>query len=82
MDFNSFSWHTLFLLGGGDVLGKAIKSSKLLEILANAVVDFLPKVRATRCYRSPSARVRLFWGTTESFGRLEVMRSCTLRRLR
>ncbi|CAN0392910.1 unnamed protein product, partial [Hapterophycus canaliculatus] len=43
VDFNSFSWHTLFLLGGGNVLGKAISSSKLLDYLAHGIVDILPK---------------------------------------
>lgn len=44
VDFNSFSWHTLFLLGGGNVIGKAIRSSQLLDILARAIVEMLPKV--------------------------------------
>ncbi|CAN0564505.1 unnamed protein product, partial [Ectocarpus sp. 12 AP-2014] len=42
VDFNSFSWHTLFLLGGGNVLGKAIASSRLLDYLAHGIVDLLP----------------------------------------
>eukprot|EP00904_Undaria_pinnatifida_P009467 jgi/Undpi1/5650/HiC_scaffold_2.g00924.m1 len=37
VDFNSFSWHTLFLLGGGNVLGKAIASSQLLDYLAHCI---------------------------------------------
>eukprot|EP00752_Nemacystus_decipiens_P001911 g1841.t1 len=43
VDFNSFSWHTLFLLGGGNVLGKAISSSQLLDYLAHGIVHLLPK---------------------------------------
>ncbi|CAM9505806.1 unnamed protein product [Choristocarpus tenellus] len=43
IDFNSFSWHTLFLLGGGNVLGKAISSSHLLDILAQATIKLLPE---------------------------------------
>eukprot|EP00903_Cladosiphon_okamuranus_P005479 g5464.t1 len=43
VDFNSFSWHTLFLLGGGNVLGKAISSSQLLDYLAHGIVNLLPK---------------------------------------
>jgi phosphate transporter len=27
VDFNSLSWHTLFLIGGGNVLGTAVTSS-------------------------------------------------------
>jgi phosphate transporter len=37
IDFNSLSWHTLFLLGGGNVLGKAIESSGLLASISTAV---------------------------------------------
>lgn len=48
MDFNSFSWHTLFLLGGGNVLGKAISSSQLLDFLAHGIVEILPKVGGRR----------------------------------
>lgn len=44
VDFNSFSWHTLFLLGGGNVLGKAIASSQLLDYLAHCIVPLLPEV--------------------------------------
>jgi phosphate transporter len=33
VDFNSFNWHTLMLLGGGSILGKAISSSGLLSYL-------------------------------------------------
>ena len=31
-DFNSMSWHTLCLIGGGDVLGKAVASSGLWDM--------------------------------------------------
>ncbi len=37
VDFNSLSWHTLFLVGGGNVLGKAIQSSGLLGYLSDAI---------------------------------------------
>merc|ERR1711974_52690 len=42
LDFNSLSWHTLFLLGGGNVLGKAVQSSGLLDHLANAFMRVIP----------------------------------------
>ena len=37
VDFNSMSWHTLILVGGGNVLGKAIGSSGLLGYLSDAI---------------------------------------------
>jgi phosphate transporter len=42
VDFNSLSWHTLFLVGGGNVLGKAVQVSGLLEYLADGIIDTLP----------------------------------------
>lgn len=42
LDFNSLSWHTLFLLGGGSMLGKAVESSGLLETIAATVTDGIP----------------------------------------
>lgn len=42
VDFNSLSWHTLFLVGGGNVLGKAIASSGLLGYLSDAITAGLP----------------------------------------
>eukprot|EP00981_Chlorochromonas_danica_P001007 scaffold233_cov174-Ochromonas_danica.AAC.47 len=42
VDFNSLSWHTLFLVGGGNVLGKAIASSGLLGYLSDAITQGLP----------------------------------------
>jgi len=42
-DFNSFSWHLLFLLGGGDVLGMAIQKTELLDFLSNRIMSFLPE---------------------------------------
>ena len=42
VDFNSMSWHTLFLVGGGNVLGKAIESSGLLEYLSTGIIAILP----------------------------------------
>lgn len=37
MDFNALSWHTLFLVGGGNVLGKAIQSSGLLGFISTGI---------------------------------------------
>ena len=37
MDFNSLSWHTIFLVGGGNVLGKVVQSSGLLGYLSDAI---------------------------------------------
>lgn len=42
VDFNSLSWHTLILVGGGNVLGKAVESSGLLTYIANGINDYLP----------------------------------------
>jgi phosphate transporter len=42
VDFNSLSWHTLFLIGGGNVLGKAVSSSGLLEYVAHDIIQTLP----------------------------------------
>ncbi len=39
VEFNSMSWHTLFLVGGGNVLGKAVGSSGLLEYLADGITQ-------------------------------------------
>lgn len=39
------SWHTLMLVGGGNVLGKAIASSGLLGYLSDAIT--LGKCRGT-----------------------------------
>ena len=39
VDFNSLSWHTLFLVGGGNVLGKAIASSGLLGYLSDGITS-------------------------------------------
>jgi len=33
--FNSYSWHLLFLIGGGNALGLAVSESGLLAVLAN-----------------------------------------------
>lgn len=38
VDFNSLSWHTLMLLGGGNVLGKAVESSGLLMLVSQGIV--------------------------------------------
>jgi len=42
VDFNSLSWHTLVLVGGGNVLGKAIQSSGLLKEIATMIMAYLP----------------------------------------
>lgn len=42
VDFNSLPWHTLMLLGGGNVLGKAVESSGLLEALAHSIGNTIP----------------------------------------
>jgi di/tricarboxylate transporter len=34
VDFNSLNWHTIFLVGGGNVLGKAVSSSGLLAYIS------------------------------------------------
>ncbi|TDH67603.1 hypothetical protein CCR75_000085 [Bremia lactucae] len=41
-DFNSFSWHILFLIGGGNVLGDAVQRSGLLDTLSQSVINALP----------------------------------------
>ncbi|KAJ1432819.1 Sodium:sulfate symporter transmembrane region-domain-containing protein [Ochromonadaceae sp. CCMP2298] len=42
VDFNSLSWHTLFLVGGGNVLGKAVTSSGLLAVISDNIIHALP----------------------------------------
>ena len=42
VDFNSLPWHTLMLLGGGNVLGKAVESSGLLGALAHSIGNTIP----------------------------------------
>lgn len=42
VDFNSLSWHTLFLIGGGNVLGTAVTSSGLLVNISADVTAVLP----------------------------------------
>ncbi|GLD95226.1 hypothetical protein PINS_up003868 [Pythium insidiosum] len=41
-DFNSFSWHILFLIGGGNVLGDAVQRSGLLNTLSQSIIHYLP----------------------------------------
>nr|CCA18653.1 divalent anion:Na symporter (DASS) family protein pu [Albugo laibachii Nc14] len=41
-DFNSFSWHILFLIGGGNVLGDAVQQSGLLDTLSHSLIQSLP----------------------------------------
>ena len=43
LDFNSLKWHTLILVGGGNVLGKAIQSSGLLKVVASEILMMFPK---------------------------------------
>jgi phosphate transporter len=38
VDFNSFSWHTLWLLGGGNVLGLAVTNSGLLDVIVGGIL--------------------------------------------
>ena len=42
VEFNSLSWHTLFLIGGGNVLGEAVTSSGLLNYISEDVTAVLP----------------------------------------
>lgn len=42
VDFNSMSWHTLCLVGGGNVLGKAVADSGLLIHLSHGALKLLP----------------------------------------
>lgn len=42
VDLNSLSWHTLCLLGGSNVLGQAVQSSKLLHYAADNIIPYLP----------------------------------------
>jgi anion transporter len=42
VDFNSMSWHTLCLIGGGNVLGKAVGSSGLLIYVTHDILSILP----------------------------------------
>jgi phosphate transporter len=42
VDFNSLSWHTLFLIGGGNVLGAAVTSSGLLVNISADITAVLP----------------------------------------
>ncbi|GMH65095.1 hypothetical protein TrST_g3430 [Triparma strigata] len=43
IDLNSFAWHTLFLLGGSNVLGKVVESSELLDHIVHALKHALPE---------------------------------------
>lgn len=40
-DLKGFSWNLILLIGGGGVLGEAVRSSELLHMLADAVKGFL-----------------------------------------
>jgi hypothetical protein len=35
VDFNSLSWHTLFLVGGGNVLGKAVQAARSDKVMGS-----------------------------------------------
>eukprot|EP00457_Paulinella_chromatophora_P003008 gb/GEZN01003013.1/.p1 GENE.gb/GEZN01003013.1/~~gb/GEZN01003013.1/.p1 ORF type:complete len:730 (-),score=80.64 gb/GEZN01003013.1/:15-2204(-) len=41
LDFNSFNWNLIFLIGGGSVLGQAVQSSQLLDILSHVFLDLI-----------------------------------------
>lgn len=40
-DFNTLSWHLMFLLAGGNMLGLCASDSKMLDIMANGMKDTL-----------------------------------------
>ena len=42
VDLNSLPWHTLILLGGSNVLGLAVQSSRLLDYVAAKLIPYLP----------------------------------------
>ena len=42
---SSFAWHTLFLLGGSNVLGKVVESSQLLDHMVHFLKHALPANR-------------------------------------
>lgn len=63
VDFNSMSWHTLFLVGGGNVLGKAIASSGLLGYLSDAITLTLPLSKPWLAF----AMILCFCNTTATF---------------
>eukprot|EP00928_Gymnodinium_smaydae_P021489 TRINITY_DN18387_c0_g2_i1.p1 TRINITY_DN18387_c0_g2~~TRINITY_DN18387_c0_g2_i1.p1 ORF type:complete len:715 (-),score=105.21 TRINITY_DN18387_c0_g2_i1:348-2450(-) len=44
--FNSYSWHLLFLIGGGSALGLAVRESGLLQIMTQAAQRCLSSVPA------------------------------------
>jgi len=43
--FNSYSWHLLFLIGGGSALGLAVRRSGLLDFISSAVLKHLATSR-------------------------------------
>lgn len=43
LDLDSFPWHTLFLLGGSNILGKVVESSELLEHVVRIMKHCLPQ---------------------------------------
>lgn len=63
VDFNSLSWHTLILVGGGNVLGKAVESSGLLSYLADGITESLPVGRPWLSL----VYILLFCGTIATF---------------
>jgi phosphate transporter len=40
-DLTAFSWHLILLIGGGNVLGAAVNSSKLLNIVGDSIEPYL-----------------------------------------
>ena len=63
VDFNSLSWHTLILIGGGNVLGKAVESSGLLTYLTLGITSSLPVTRPWLAL----LYILLFCGTIATF---------------
>lgn len=43
-EFNSFQWNLIFLIGGGNVLGAAVSSSGLLQIVTEGVAPEIEKL--------------------------------------
>ena len=43
-DWNGFSWNLVFLIGGGNILGLAVKNSHLLQIIVDDITPTLEKL--------------------------------------
>jgi phosphate transporter len=59
LDFNSLSWHTLFLLAGGEALGKAVESSGLLNELTHIILTGRVRLVLVLCHHEHSCCVQL-----------------------